>query len=63
MNDKQLGEPVLQETPTTDGAVGKQPTKIEGLDWVISEKTRREIEELEANIRAAEQLSGRLLMD
>ncbi len=63
MDDKQLGEPVLQRTPPNDDDGDNPPTKIEVLDWGISEKTRREIEELEANVRAAEQLSGRLLMD
>lgn len=32
-----------------------------GLGWELSEDTRRAIEEIDANIRAAEQMSGQLV--
>lgn len=43
--------PTSKEILSTDG---QKP----GLGWEVSEKTRREIEEIEANSRAAEQRSG-----
>ncbi|OMI09271.1 hypothetical protein BSN85_17215 [Bradyrhizobium brasilense] len=32
-----------------------------GLDWHLSEEAKRTIDEIESNIRAAEQMSGRLV--
>jgi hypothetical protein len=55
MTTKRFGNPPQrqssQEILSTDG-----PSP--GLGWTVSEKTLREIEEIEANSRAAEQQSG-----
>lgn len=32
-----------------------------GLDWDLSEEAKKAIDEIESNIRAAEQMSGRLV--
>lgn len=55
MPTKPFGEPLHRPAPrevvSTDGI---RP----GLGWEVSTETRREIEEIEANSRAAEQQSG-----
>ena len=35
--------------------------RVPGLDWKLSDDTKKAIEEINANIRAAEQMSGRLI--
>ena len=60
MATKTFGRPLERPAPaaeiiSTDGQV--KP----GLGWEISAQTRREIEEIEANSRAAEQQSGSIV--
>ena len=58
MSIKRFGKPPqrprLREVLSTEG---DKP----GLGWEVGEKTHREIEEIEANSRAAEQQSGSIV--
>jgi hypothetical protein len=58
MSTKRFGTPP-QRPPSTEvlSTEGARP----GLGWEVSQKTRREIEEIEANSRAAEQQSGSIV--
>lgn len=59
MQKRQFGESVQKISVKEIESDGK---RVPGLGWKVSKQTRREIDEIEDNIRSAEQKSGMLLM-
>ncbi len=59
MQKRQFGESVQKISVKEIESDGK---RVPGLGWKVSKQTLREIDEIEDNIRSAEQKSGMLLM-
>lgn len=59
MPRKNFGE-VLKRPPQEE--VTAQGSNKPGLGWKVSDEARRDIEEIEANIRAAAQRSGSVIL-
>ena len=58
MASKPFGQPLRRPVPVAEVTSTDGEEKKPGLGWQISAETRREIEEIEANSRTAEQQSG-----
>jgi hypothetical protein len=54
---KTFGQPLRRPAATVE-VINTEGQQSVGLGWRLSAQTRREIEEIEANSRAAEQQSG-----
>ena len=52
---KTLERPTIDEVTSSEG-------NIPGLGWEVTDETKREIEEIESNIRDAEQRSGNFIV-
>ena len=56
---KQLGNPLSPQSPQP---IKEEDKKAPGFGWRLSDGARRDIEEIEANARSAEQRSGSLIL-
>lgn len=59
MTAKQLGVPLSPQSPEP---IQKRDDKTPGYGWRLSDEARRDIEEIEANARSAEQRSGSVIL-
>lgn len=59
MTAKQLGTPLAPKSPEP---LKQQDSKTPGFGWELSDTARKDIEEIEANAREAEQRIGALTL-